>query len=183
MRTIRWTANYPTEQLDFDYNGEIRMSTQDAVELSEGSPDAPLPAGAIHVLRSIDKRDVDIDIQFYWPPAPGGATAGYTAPLQKWDQTTITGLTTDPIDLRGYYSQTYRPEHHNFSEHFLFEPALEPGVPVAALTELQNENIRYLYVYTGGGPSDKVIAIGFDGGEAGIAVGGYKGRDISPRCP
>ncbi len=65
--------------------------------------------------------------------------------------------------MGGYYSQTYRPEHHNFSEHFLFEPALEPGMPATTLSELQAQNIRYIYTYASGGPTEKIVAVGFDG--------------------
>jgi hypothetical protein len=87
---------------------------------------------------------------FYWPEPPKGVTAGYTAPLMAWKQTRIEGLTTEPIILRDYYSQTYRPHHHNFSEDFLFEPALEPGISSTIVEELRARNIRYIYVFWGG---------------------------------
>ena len=40
---------------------------------------------------------VAIETSFYWPPHPTGPVAGYTAPLVRWVQTTITGLTTDKL--------------------------------------------------------------------------------------
>ena len=52
--------------------------------------------------------------------------------------------------LRDYFSQTYRPEHHNFSENFLFEPALEPGISSAILAELKAKDIRQIYLYYDG---------------------------------
>ena len=91
-----------------------------------------------------------ITTTFYWPEPPKGPTAGYTAPLTAWKESRIEGLTTEPIVLRGYYSQTYRPEHHNFSENFLFEPALESGISSTILEELRAKNIRYIYVFWGG---------------------------------
>ena len=64
--------------------------------------------------------------------------------------TTITGYTTTPIELTGYYSQTYRPEHHNVTEHFLFEPRLEPGISQTILDELEAKNIRLIHMYLKG---------------------------------
>ncbi|MBN2271703.1 MAG: hypothetical protein JXN61_13875, partial [Sedimentisphaerales bacterium] len=81
-------------------------------------------------------RGISIDISFYWPPTPAGPIAGYTAPLVRWVETVITGYTTEPIVLYGWYSQTYKPEHHNFAEQFLFEPRLEPNLAPELLEEL-----------------------------------------------
>jgi hypothetical protein len=94
---------------------------------------------------------VVIDTGFYWPP-PLDLVAGYTAPLSRWVQTTISGLTTEPIVLTGDYSQTYRPGHHNISEAFLFEPLLEPGLSRQQLDELQAAGVRTIHVDTGPGP-------------------------------
>lgn len=80
--------------------------------------------------------------EFYWPPGPTGITAGYTAPLFKWVKTQIMGLASQPITLTGYYSQTYRPGHHNFEEDFCFEPGLEPGLDPAILAELVAKNVQ-----------------------------------------
>ena len=63
--------------------------------------------------------------------------------------TTISGLTTSPISLTGDYSQSYRPEHHNFGENFIFEPALEPGIPQQQLDELAALGVRVIYVRSG----------------------------------
>lgn len=96
-----------------------------------------------------DANGVIIETTFYWPPVPKGPTAGYTAPLARWVETRITGYTTEPIVLQGYYSQTYKPEHHNFAEHFLFEPQLEPGVSSEILAELGARGIRQIHVLAG----------------------------------
>ncbi len=90
---------------------------------------------------------VTIETSFYWPPRPKGVLAGYTAPLARWVETRITGYTGEPIVLHGYYSQTYKPEHHNMPEHFLFEPQLEPGFSPHILVELRMKDIRLIYVY------------------------------------
>ncbi len=75
-------------------------------------------------------KGVVITTRFYWPQPPSGGVIIWTAPLARWDQTTIAGYTAQPIVLRGFYAQTYRPEHHNFGENFLFEPGLDPDLPV-----------------------------------------------------
>jgi hypothetical protein len=91
---------------------------------------------------------VEIQTSFYWPNEPPAA-AGYTAPLIRFVETRITGLTTQPIVLTNYYSQTYRPGHHNFTENFIFEPRLEPGLPPATLAELNAANIQLIHVEWG----------------------------------
>jgi hypothetical protein len=88
-----------------------------------------------------------IEISFYWPKPLLGYVAGYTAPLVRFEETRITGLTSQPLVLRGYYSQTYRPGHHNFTEEFVFEPRLEPGLAPALLEELRQANIQAIYVH------------------------------------
>ncbi len=106
---------------------------------------------------------VSIKTSFYWPPPPKGPVAGYTAPLVRWVETVIEGYTAEPVVLHGYYSQTYRPEHHNFSENFLFEPQLEPGLSEALLAELRAKDIRLIYV-RGGMTDTEIRTYGFEGG-------------------
>jgi hypothetical protein len=89
---------------------------------------------------------VSITTFFYWPPRPGGIII-YTAPLARWVETVIEGYTTEPVVLHGWYSQTYRPEHHNFGAHFLFEPRLEPDVSQNILDELRAQDIRLIHLY------------------------------------
>ncbi len=97
--------------------------------------------------RVIEEKGVKVETSFYWPPPPAGPIAGYTAPLVRWAETTITGLISRPIVLHGWYSQTYQPGHHNFWEHFLFEPRLEPGIDPQILDELRNRRIRFIYAF------------------------------------
>lgn len=114
-----------------------------------------------------------IKTSFYWPPPPKGPVAGYTAPLVRWVETVVEGYAAEPVVLHGYYSQTYRPEHHNFSENFLFEPQLEPGLSEALLAELRAKGIRLIYVR--GGMSDTQIRT--DGFEDGSFLSGDLDRD------
>jgi hypothetical protein len=120
--------------------------------------------------RSLSSNGVSITSRFYYPPLPKGLTAwemagGNTAPLKRWDQTTIEGLTTQSIVLKGYYSQTFRPEHHNQIEHLLFEPRLEPGISADLLSELQEKDIRFIHMIVdkdgAGDDESRIVTYGF----------------------
>jgi hypothetical protein len=108
-------------------------------------------------------RVITVATSFYWPNPPTGAVAGYTAPLIHFVETHITGLTTDPIVLHDYYSQTYRPGHHNFSEDFIFEPRLDPALPAAIRDELDAANVQLLHVHWPGHENVTFTVLGFDG--------------------
>ena len=116
--------------------------------------------GIILVERSVSTNGVTVQTSFYWPDPPRGATAGYTAPLVSFVKTTITGLTSVPITLTNYYSQTYRPGHHNFTEEFVFEPGLEPGLAESVKAELKAANILLLYMRVGW--MDGLHVLGYD---------------------
>jgi len=120
--------------------------------------------------RSLSSNGVSITSRFYYPPLPKGLTAweiagGNTAPVKRWDQTTIEGLTAEPIVLKGYYSQTFRPEHHNQTEHLLFEPRLEPGIPAGILSELKDKDIRFIHLIVdkdgAGADESRIVTYGF----------------------
>jgi hypothetical protein len=116
--------------------------------------------------RSFASGGISIRTSFYFPPPPAGFASWElaTAPLKRWDRTVIEGLTAEPIVLQGYYSQTYRPEHHNQIENFLFEPRLEPGISPEILSQLKDKNIRLIHlIYDNtGGTLSKIATYGFD---------------------
>jgi hypothetical protein len=106
---------------------------------------------------------VTVNTTYYWPPPPTGITAGYTAPLIAWESTVIEGLATLPIILESEWAQTYRPGHHNFSEDFLFEPGLDPGVPVETLAELEAMDIRAIHFVGAWNDISRAVIMGLDG--------------------
>ena len=67
----------------------------------------------------------------------------------QFESTRIEGLTTEPIVLTGYFSQTVGGGAHLCPKNFLFEPGLEPGIPQKTLDELRARNIRLIYFTTG----------------------------------
>jgi hypothetical protein len=159
------TVTYPQPVPTLDYNGDFTTTTNETIRLR---PCPQLAPGAIlrqHTLTQTDttRPQITVEISYYWPKAPTGVVAGYTAPLIHFIETRITGLTTNPIVLHGYYSQTYRPGHHNFSEEFVFEPRLEPELPSATLGELNAANIQLLHVNWHGGNEATFTVLGLDG--------------------
>jgi hypothetical protein len=88
---------------------------------------------------------VSIDTQFYvrW------SMMGPTPTSVQFEQTRIEGLTTEPIVLTGYYSQSIGGGAHLCPKNFLFEPALEPEISQEILDELESRNIRLIYYTTG----------------------------------
>ncbi len=96
--------------------------------------------------RVATSSNIVVETSFYWPTPPSRGIGEKTAPLGAWKETKITGLTTQPVVLHSEYSQTYRPGHHNFSEEFIFEPVLEPGLSAESLAELRAANVQFLHV-------------------------------------
>ena len=92
---------------------------------------------------------VTVTTEMRYQQALKGIQAGYTAPLGDWLGTTIVGLTPEPIALSSWWSQSFRPEHHNFSEWFIFEPRLDPSVPAATLAALEARGLSGLIVLVG----------------------------------
>jgi hypothetical protein len=146
LRDIEWLTlgvDYKEPVLTWEYTGP-NTTTTDLICLR---PCLEPQAGDLLQHRSFEvPKGASISTTFYWPPDPGAA-AGYTAPLSRWVETVIEGYTSEPIILHGWYSQTYRPEHHNFGEHFMFEPRLEPGISQQILDELRAQDIRLIHFY------------------------------------
>lgn len=114
---------------------------------------------------------VKIQPRFYYAKARDAAIIEKTASLGAWAGSTIEGLTTKPITLKGYFSQTMRPGHHNFYEEFIFEPRLElerkdlvgqeRAELEASLAELEKKDIHRIYLHSD--RSDVIIVSGRDG--------------------
>jgi hypothetical protein len=137
---IELSVTYPEPQPTLDWSG----FTNTLVDRATLMPMDPVGPTSLRQTRRLESDGVVVETEFYWPAAPTGPTAGYTAPLQGWVQTTITGLISQPIVLRGDFSQTYHPGHHNFYEEFLFDPHLEPDLDPQFFVELASLNIRGL---------------------------------------
>ncbi len=154
------TTNFTTPQPATDWSGAVSTTSEDLhISLGQCPDNRPLTA-------SYNKRETNIEFgknrsamsTYWWPPAPTGITAGYTAPLVRFDQTVVAGYSNASITLTNYYAQTYRPQHHNFSEDFYFDFMLEPNLSNEVLDELRAKNVRALIQ-----SFDKTYAVGFNG--------------------
>lgn len=151
--TYALEVEYAEPVFDWRYPDGVTTTTTDRAGLvlsPSSDPDDILQT------RTIEEADVTIETSFYWPPHPTGPTAGYTAPLVRWLQTTVTGLTSEPFVLTNEYAQTYVPGHHNFVEWFLFEPRLELGLSQETQDELRARGVDLIYATTGSSGSDIV---------------------------
>jgi hypothetical protein len=65
--------------------------------------------------------------------------------------------------LTNYFSQTFRPGHHNFVDDYIFEPRLDPNVTGQQLSELSGRNIKLLYLHDAPIATNRTVwALGFD---------------------
>ena len=157
-------VEYAEPVLDWNYlDGTITTTSDEAtlVPVPGGDPDDLLQ------IRQIRSDDVTVETSFYWPPYPTGPTAGYTAPLIRWVETTVTGLTSEPITLTSEYAQTYVPGHHNFFEWFVFEPRLEAGLSQQTLEELRAHGVDLIFCTYSFGDSTVMT---FDLSDAALAI-------------
>jgi hypothetical protein len=157
-------ASWHQQLWSTDLPSGLRTTTKNRVYL--WSPPGPEP-GDVYRERTFSADGISIRTSFYLPPAPTGYPdwSAHTAPLKRWDHTIIEGLTSEPIVLVGYYSQTFRPEHHNLIETFLFEPRLEEGISPTTLAQLETMNVRLIHLTIDnqpGGTASSLALYGFD---------------------
>lgn len=145
-----WSTPVPYLEYSFEEGvGFVAATrTDESVELWGYCPEAITKSADLpHIYtRFTGPGGLVIESSYWYPPPPRGATAGYTAPALDWEQTTITGLTTTPITLTGYFSQTYAPTHHNFGGQYIFDPRLEPGLSEQTRAELEAADVAYIAV-------------------------------------
>ena len=162
-------ANYskPLENLSIDWQTgkpTYKSVKTEEIQLSTFDPNETISLDDLPQDRLLEGKDgKKIEIEFFWPPHPTGPTAGYTAPLKAWKQTSITGLLDNPLVLKGWFSQTYAPGHHNFWEEFIFEPSMEEGISEELLAEMEEADVKQIYLFIERWRSANAMIIGFDG--------------------
>jgi hypothetical protein len=89
----------------------------------------------------------------------------YPAALSPWMHTRISGLTAEPLELRGYWSQSARAGHKFRYAWYVFEPDLEPDLDARQREELKAANIQLIHVAREAWPGGavEVSILGFDG--------------------
>ena len=158
----------PVPALDWDGNGMV--TTNEEVQLVTSPELTALEAGAPETFAVGALR---FTVQFLSSTNALGPPLGidknfwgtYPAALSPWMHTQITGLTTEPLELKGYWSQSARAGHKFRYAWYVFEPRLEPGLPAGQLEELRAANIQLLHIEreTWPGGQATVHVLGNDG--------------------
>ena len=138
--------------------GQLATTTNEAVTLRLCSGTKPAEVLQQRLFRT---NQISIETSFTFPQSPVGILAP-TSPLLRFVTTRIAGLTSEPIVLTNYYSQSYGGFSHNYFERFLFEPALESGLPPATLAELHAANIQLIYLRCEAGHLVALYLLGAD---------------------
>jgi hypothetical protein len=126
------------------YVDDVNVTTVEETSLYQ--PWTPTDQDVLEVCSFADPNTgMTVSVQYYvrWSMMGGTPTS------VQLDQTRIEGLTTEPIILTGYFSQSFGGGSHLCPMNFLFEPALEPGISQTILDELEANNIRLIYYTTG----------------------------------
>jgi hypothetical protein len=162
-----WATPQPILEHSDSVGGLVPATrTEDRVELWAYCSEAiEIQPSFTPVEQTFTSGSLTVQSSYWYPPPPTGPKGGYTAPIIRWDETTITGLTTAPIVLTGYYSQTHAPRHHNFGGEYIFEPRLEPGLPEATRLELEAANVAWIVIIDNDsqGAEDQMWVLGVDG--------------------
>ena len=144
------TCRYATPQPEAGWDGGLVMvsSREDEVSLYQLA-DQRQPAWYLRdVAFQVGGVGFELDYQLGVPMLEGDPAFIWKTPiLDSWeDVTTITGLTSRPLEIPDRFTQTYQPGHHNFVETFWIEPALIPGLDEATREELRAADIRFIAV-------------------------------------
>ncbi|HVH47246.1 MAG TPA: PEP/pyruvate-binding domain-containing protein [Labilithrix sp.] len=145
-RDMRWSlsAKYTTPRPVVGWDGTLESVDHEDVLLEPCATDADVEA-AVQTVQANGPNGLKVKTQFQYRKAE--TDYDKTAILGKWVSTEITGLTSRPILLKGWFSQSFRPAHHNFDESFVFEPGLEENLPPSIAQELVAKDIQAILMH------------------------------------
>jgi hypothetical protein len=165
--TCNYTAPQPKEGFVRDVGLVIKETKEDEVSLYQISEEK-VPAW-LQRDHDFEVGDVSVKTKYVLglPMFEGSPAFIWKTPvLDKWDSgTTISGLTTEPLEIIDRFTQTYQPGHHNFWEVFWIEPALLPGISTESLEELRTADVRFIIAtHPTAFPNQKptLLVVGFD---------------------
>ncbi len=95
--------------------------------------------------RVYENPEYTVTTSLFWQPFPIPPGSGWALlpPFARFEETRIVGLTSQPLVLRSPFAQTVDPAWHSGGI-LLFDPWLDPDVPLAQLRELRDQNIRMI---------------------------------------
>jgi len=135
--------------VEVEYDRPVPTGETDATIVEETTLYRPWEPGEQDWLDTCEFDDpntgVSIRVRFYmrWSWDPSSPTS------IQIERTQIEGLTSEPIVLTGFFSQSVGGGAHLCPKNFLFEPRLESGISQGILDELKARDIRLIYFTTG----------------------------------
>jgi len=110
---------------------------------------SPEVAKTLHQMGFVDEeQSVTFQLFYYRSPSPTGISAGFTWSIPKFVNTTITGLTQEPMVLGDdYFVSTYAAYHHNFEGSFLFHLTREHSLTTLQRAELLDKGVAGIFVH------------------------------------
>lgn len=135
--------------VEVEYDRPVPTGETDATIVEETTLYRPWEPGEQDWLDTCEFDDpntgVSIRVRFYmrWSWDPSSPTS------IQIERTQIEGLTSEPIVLTGFFSQSVGGGAHLCPKNFLFEPRLESGISQGILDELKARGIRLIYFTTG----------------------------------
>ena len=155
-------VQFPAPVLHMTVFGQVSFVTNVTTQLYPLRPEAANDR-FMEKKFSVTAQGKTIDIQSaYWLPEESFGD-DCRCPLLRIVESRIAGFTSEPIVLRGYWSQTYGNIHTYDYEQFIFEPRLEPGLSPAQLAELAAADIVQIYINGNGSGDAALFLIGRDG--------------------
>jgi hypothetical protein len=131
----------------FEWWGEIEYGGTDPTDLDPVRQRAPSDVQFTHQLLITNQVNTNLIVKVntsYWLDGPEIYTS---YPRLVGNLTTrIEGLTAEPINLTGFFSQSFEGEHIVNSERFVFEPRIEPGISSTVVGELEAQDIEQIVV-------------------------------------
>jgi hypothetical protein len=92
---------------------------------------------------------------------PSGPSAGFTSSLVAWGSPlVVAGLVEDDVTIANDFARTYIPGHHNFSQAYLVDFAVDDSIPAGTRAQLEDADISAALFLD---HDDGLVLIGIDG--------------------
>jgi len=142
---LQLNVHFHEPQLTINVDGEIDYRSDTESKLYPARAEDPVADFLREKVYDFHDQGTNVIIGVsYWLPLEARGD-DCRCPIVRMVETSIEGFTTEPIILRGFWSQTYGDSHRVDAEEFLFEPRLEEGLPVSQRDELTQADIVQIY--------------------------------------
>jgi len=155
-----FSLNYPHSNVNhFDWWGEIQKGSADETDIREPLVRRPTDVLFEYDLTVTNQANTNRTIRLQTEFLLDGPEIYISYPMQVGNLSTrIEGLTSEPIVLKDYFSQSYDNVHILRSERFVFEPRLEPNISAQTVAELEALDIvQLVFTHRFGIPRLRII--------------------------